>query len=337
AMPLPLALVLLDAWPLRRLPASPREWLGPRSREVWRRVLPFFVLSAAIAAVTIAAQRDVGAVETLARAPFGRRAAQAAIGLTFYIGKTLWPAALGIYEVRWAPALPAALLGAAAVAALAAAAAIFRGLRSPVFAALAYHSLMLAPTLGVVAYGHELVADRYSYLPAFGLAALAALGCRALARRRPLATAALGLIVLGALAAATRAQIRMWRDETSLWRAVLRVDPLSMSAHSNLPKALLDTGRDGEALLMLEEGLRLYPDSPKIRVEIARLAARIGDGPREHALIHERLGREFAARGEYVKASWHYRRALEETPGSKGLRAELAAAIGAAKLIGQAR
>ncbi len=296
AAPLPFAFIILDALRSGRLKLS-------------RSLLPFFALSAAAGVVTVLAQRDIGALAAVVTP--GERILQAIAGLGFYLGKTLWPANLAFYERRWELVVPAALVGGAAAAALALAAWRAPRLRVPFAAALAFYAFMLAPTLGAIAYGHELAADRYSYLPSFALAALAALAFRALARSRPRASAAAGLILLSALSIAAVRQTAVWRDETSLWRSVLRADPLSWAARGNLAKALLDTGRDGEALLILEEHLSLYPDSPKARFERDKIAARLGDGPEVHARIHAELGREFAAEGEYAKAAWHYRKAEE--------------------------
>src|SRR5262249_1835451 len=46
-MTLPLVLVLLDFYPLRRLPWQWRAWLGPESRAVWREKIPYVAVSLA--------------------------------------------------------------------------------------------------------------------------------------------------------------------------------------------------------------------------------------------------------------------------------------------------
>lgn len=321
AIPLPLVLILLDVWPLRRLPASPRRWLAART--LWMEKLPFFGLAALFAAVAAAAQSKGGAIVNAARAAPLERANQIGIGLVFYLGKLLWPADLALYEWHWPPIRSAVLLGAAATAAALAVAIRSRRLRAPLLAALAYQTLMLGPVLGFVTIGHELVADRYSYLSGLAWAALFGAGLRILARRRRPASLILAVVLLAAFAAGTRAQISVWSDSVSFWKQVARVDPASLAARPSLAAALMAKGRTGEAILDLEEHLVLNPQDAEIRKALDDLVARTGTTVRDHAVIHERLGLEFAARGEFDKAAWHFERALRYDPSSPRLREEL--------------
>ena len=55
-MVLPLALVVLDFYPLRRLGGPWREWIRPPARAVWLEKIPFFVLGVAGGAITYYAQ-----------------------------------------------------------------------------------------------------------------------------------------------------------------------------------------------------------------------------------------------------------------------------------------
>jgi hypothetical protein len=45
AVSLPVVLVVLDVYPLGRLPRSPRRWLDRDSRAIWAQKVPFVVLS----------------------------------------------------------------------------------------------------------------------------------------------------------------------------------------------------------------------------------------------------------------------------------------------------
>jgi len=318
-IPLPFVLILLDIWPLRRLPASPRRW-GASSWALWKEKLPFLALSAMFAALAVAAQSRGGAV---AGAAAFQRLNQIGLSFVFYLGKLLWPARLAFYEWHWPPIRTAVFLGAAATAALLAAAVRSRRLRAPLLGALAYQTLMLAPVLGFVTIGHELVADRYSYLSGLGWALLFGAGLRELARRRRPAAALLACALLTALAVTTRAQIAVWRDSVSLWKQTARVDPDSLAARPNLAGALIQSGRTGEAILYLEEHVRLNPGDAGVRSALEELISRTGTTERDHAGFHEQLGLEFLAQGEPGKAAWHFERALRYDPDSARLREEL--------------
>ena len=312
AVPLVFVLVLLDAWPLRRLPASP-----------WKEKLPFFALAILFAGVAAAAQGKGGALVDAAKAAPLARLNQIGIGLVFYLGKLLWPANLALYEWHWAPVRSAVLLGLAATAFLFILAWRSRALRAPLLTAWAYQTIMLGPVLGLITFGHELVADRYSYLSGLAWAVLFGAGLRLLARRSRPASLALAAALLSTFAVATHAQIAVWRDSVSFWKQVARVDPASLAARPSLAAALIAQGRTGEAILDLEEHVALNPHDDEMRKALLDLIARTGTTERDRALIHERLGLEFAAKGEFPKAAWHFERGLRYDPGSERLKAEL--------------
>src|SRR5262249_13538288 len=81
---LPLTLMLLDVWPLRRAFWPP----------LWREKLPLLALSAASCVATFAAQRAGGAVGTLEAFPLARRLAVGIVAYVAYLGQTVWPASL---------------------------------------------------------------------------------------------------------------------------------------------------------------------------------------------------------------------------------------------------
>ena len=321
AVPLPFVLLLLDVWPLRRLPSSPRRWFS--SRAVWREKVPFFALAIVFSVLAALAQAKGGGLVGAAKVAPLERFNQIGIGLVFYLGKLLWPANLALYEWHWAPIRSAVLVGAAATAAVLAAAIGSRRLRAPLLAALGYQTLMLGPVLGIVTIGHELVADRYSYLSGLGWAVLFGAGLKFLSRRSRPASLVLSVAAFGAFAAATRAQIPVWADSVSFWKQVVRVDPASLAARPSLAAALIAQGRTGEAILDLEEHMALNPKDEEMGKALEDLIKRTGTTERDHALIHEHLGLEFAAKGEFDKAAWHFERGLRYDPGSERLKTEL--------------
>ena len=83
---LPFLLILLDYWPLRR----------PLSGKLIVEKIPFLALSCAATAITIAAQRSAGALQSLDIFRPALRAENALITVAIYVGKTLWPARLWI-------------------------------------------------------------------------------------------------------------------------------------------------------------------------------------------------------------------------------------------------
>jgi tetratricopeptide (TPR) repeat protein len=311
ALPLPAVLVLLDYWPLER-------------RLVWKRYAPFVAAAALFSAVALAAQSRIGALVDVAAAPPSMRARQILTGAVYYLGKALWPAGLGIYEWRsWAPVKTATIVGAAATAVLLAAAWLRPKLRRPLLGALAFQTVMLAPVLGFVTFGHELVADRYSYLSGLAWALLAAAGLRALSERRRGTAALLAGVVVAACAAATRAELPAWRGSESFWRAVLRVDPMSWSARPNLAQALSEAGRNPEAFNYLEDQVRVFPGDAEVRDQLATMMSKTGTTARDRARYRAGLGLEAEREGRPELALWHFEQALRLDPTYESARAEL--------------
>ena len=89
AVSLPLALLLLDYWPLKRLD---RGSLGARIAEK----VPFFALSLISAWLTLIAQRAAGALASGSEVGFGLRVANAATGYVTYLAKCAWPVDLAV-------------------------------------------------------------------------------------------------------------------------------------------------------------------------------------------------------------------------------------------------
>jgi hypothetical protein len=121
---LPFMLLLLDLWPLRRMPPMtlfPTAWWKILSEKV-----PFFVVSIAAVIVTYLVQQDAGAVKAI---PPVTRVANALVSCVVYIGKTLWPTRLAVFY-PYPPAIPAWHAVLAGLATVAISAAVLRSFRA---------------------------------------------------------------------------------------------------------------------------------------------------------------------------------------------------------------
>src|SRR5881628_3969758 len=99
-MVLPLVLVVLDIYPLRRLSGCWREWTAAPARAVWLEKIPFLVLGIAGSAVSYYAQNSNMFITPLARYPLSARPAMVFYSLWFYLEKTVIPMGLSpLYEL----------------------------------------------------------------------------------------------------------------------------------------------------------------------------------------------------------------------------------------------
>jgi protein O-mannosyl-transferase len=177
---LPIALVVLDVYPLRRLGAASGGWWSPAARRRWVEKFPFFVASAlVIPAALFAANRgatlfavaDVGVVERIAISLYG---------LVFYLEKTVLPIGLSPFYALTIPVLPFSapyLTSAVVVAAITGLAILLRRRWPAVSAAWIVYVVTLLPVSGLFQNGPQISADRYSYLPSLSLAVLRERAC----------------------------------------------------------------------------------------------------------------------------------------------------------------
>jgi tetratricopeptide (TPR) repeat protein len=256
---LPLLLVLLDLWPLRR---------GLRLREK----IPFFALAAAGALATFVVQRASGAVQALGNFPVGLRIENALVTYTLCILKTLWPSRLAVfypYPAGWPLwQTAAAVLALAGISYLA-----WRNFptRPYLAAGWLWYLVTLLPVIGLVQVGAQARADRYMYVPMVGLAIILAWSMPKIR-----ATAVASVAACLALATVTWAQVEHWRDSETLFRHALEVTDNNPVAEHNLGVALTEApGKLPEAVLHLEKAVHLAPDSAKAHTDLGSALARL--------------------------------------------------------------
>jgi Tfp pilus assembly protein PilF len=314
---LPVTLLLLDVWPLRRV--SMRE------------KIPLFALALASSVVTFVVQQQAGAVKELASLPVGRRVANALVAYVGYIGKTLWPTNLAaIYPY------PESVPGwhvAAAIAVLVMvtwlAVRVRRG-HPYVLVGWLWYLVTLVPVIGLIQVGSQPIADRYTYVPLIGLFIIAAWGIPDLLAARPLRTsvlAALAGLVVAACAVTARAQVLHWRDSVALWQHTIAVTGDNYRAHGNLGHALASEGRLDEAVHHYSEALRIRPTYAEVQNNLG--LALTAQGKIDEAIshyseavrllpdyfeAHSNLGAALAGRGRYAEAIDHFAIALRLQP-----------------------
>ncbi|TMB07957.1 MAG: tetratricopeptide repeat protein, partial [Deltaproteobacteria bacterium] len=284
---LPLVLLLLDRWPLRR---------GMSLRLVVEK-LPLLALAAAASVMGIVAGQRADAVGSLARFPLEARLANALVSYARYLGKTLWPSRLAVFY-PYPSAWPAwQLAGAAVLLAAVTTVAIVHMRRRPyLLVGWLWFLGMLFPVSGVVQDGSQAMADHFTYLPLIGLFVMVAWGGQDLLARCPVPPPALkasALALLLALGCTTWRQVGYWHDSTRLFTHALEVTSANWLAHNNLGDALAREGKLEEATGHFAESVRLEPSNPD---------------------AHYNLGVALHRQGRPAEATLHYREALRLAP-----------------------
>ncbi len=182
--------------------------------------------------------------------------------------------------------------------------------RAPVAAlAAAWALLTYVPCSNIFPLTHLFVAERYLYVPSFGVCLLVALGLnrvlvlamdrdRLWLRRAVTALAAL-LVAAGGVRSAIRN--RDWGDDYSLWSASLRAGVETDRIHGNLGVTLMQQGKPEDSIEHFTRALKLHPCSK----------------------WHHPLANAFYRTGRLEEAAEHCRKILEIQPSDAQARSLL--------------
>ena len=334
AISLPVVLVIIDIYPLKRLSMTPKQWFSHESRHVWIEKIPYFLMSLVFGLIGYAAQGKAGALVSVQAFGFGSRIATALYATGFYVWKTVIPVNLvPFYKLPAGFGLTSgpALLGGTFVLAATIAVLVLRR-RWPAWLAIwAYYLVALSPVVGFVKINTQAAADRYAYLSCLGFALLAGAGlffCRKIEKKFIVNTCSIFacLIIIG-LSYLTWRQTGVWRNSETLWTHALSVNPELDLAYNNLGTILAEQGKNAEAEAHYREALRINPGSAEAYNNIGLLVAAQGkpDGAARHyqealrinpdfAFAHVNLAIVLTAQEKHDEAVRHYREALRINP-----------------------
>jgi tetratricopeptide (TPR) repeat protein len=334
AIALPLALLALDLFPLRRF-----QGIRAALRIIGEK-LPYVIIAVGAAAVALRFRRAASG-----GFPLVFRVEQASLGAFVYLFKSVIPtdlAAFYPFPARPEEAGPAFAMALVAMV-VSVVAAVLVQRRWPGLAAswLAYLAI-LAPCSGLVPLGRSMLADRYAYLSTMALVPLVAWGLgRAIAAGRGAAVGLVGLCWVLALVGASWDQCATWRDPVTLWtHALEHGGARSSDVRVALGAALARRGRLDEAAEHFVEAARIEPTSASARNNLGMLALERGDpttaarafaeaielGP-EFADAHANLGIALTRLGQLEAAVRSFEEAIRRAPGSAEIRVNLAVTL----------
>jgi hypothetical protein len=270
-----------------------------RRRRLDRRAIlekvPFFAVAALFAVLALVSRGrfEASIAQELAQDvyPVGYRLYLVGERLVFYfLQRTVAPTrgVENLYpDVIGGPYLPGVLAwGTVLIILLVALALSTRFSRKGVFGA-GFFLVALSPALATVSYGYT--ADRFSYVPAVGIAYLVGVAAAALHRAagaRRLARAALiaaGISVVAALGSQTWRQCGVWSDSVSLWSDAVATYRRGSStinlgfALVNRGHARLERGDYRGALADLDEALPIAPNRQRTLYERACVFTALGE------------------------------------------------------------
>ncbi len=269
AMTLPLVLLAIDRFPLRRhVPRAHHQRI--HLRHMILEKLPFLLIAILAGVRAIIAQEEGGALYTMENHDALARIAQACYGLVFYLQKTLLPFGLGpLYPIPSREILLGSMFFISGIILFSTVvASIWLRKKVPaLLAVLAVYAVSVSPVLGIAQSGPQLVADRYSYLSCMGFAVFAGAGVLQVFnsrwwrdKREFRYLAALMLVSISTiLTQATIVQCYYWSSDHSLWQRGVKISPNSAIAHTNYADALKDRLKSQDAAKHYQQALELDP------------------------------------------------------------------------------
>jgi tetratricopeptide (TPR) repeat protein len=270
---LPLVLLLLDYWPLGRIPefgvrrsalknTLRPSTLNPQLSTLLLEKLPLLGLAAASCVVTIIAQHE--AIQPFEQISLPLRLGNAVNSCAAYLGQMFWPSGLAVLYPFTAGdvGISEVMLSLVLLAGISTCVFILRRRRPYFLTGWLWYLIMLAPVIGIVQVGAQARADRYTYLPQIGLYLMltwgAAEGCAGWRHRRAM-LGGLATVILAALMFRARAQTAYWRNSELLWTHTLACTADNYIGHNNLGNALLKKGRVDEAITHFQKALEIQP------------------------------------------------------------------------------
>lgn len=208
--------------------------------------------------------------------PFSQRPFIAADAFTFYLQKLLWPAHLAVDYSRRPVVVLAGHYWVAALVSLCVFAVLFKLRKNRRLLAAAL--IFIAPLIPVLGFRPFMmqytstVADHYLYLPMFGLALAAA----ALFTSRSIFVQRGFALLVAILALRSSLQTQFWKDDETLNRHTLAVNPNSFTAHINLAHDLELKGDFQGELGEDAQAVRCNPQFPLARGNYAVMLATLG-------------------------------------------------------------
>jgi Flp pilus assembly protein TadD len=360
---LPLALLLLDYWPLSRLRKSSNKDKEPiitkrRAREVESKPsyparsirqlviekVPLIVLAIFSSVMTVKAQRGGGAVGTTEVFPVLIRFENAAVSYARYLLDVVWPLRLAVFYPH--PRAALSLWQVVTSTLVLIAISSFVVLRARLYAYLTtgwlWYLGTLVPVIGLVQVGLQSRADRYAYVPLIGIFIAIVWLAQHWAKDHEIRKKSLTIVaacILIALTIGTRVQAGYWQNSVVLFQRAVDVTSNNYVAHNNLGELLAQQGRLDEAAIHFTKALDINPSFAHARHNMGMIFVQRGNLDEAiqefqkaieleptFADAYNKLGAALASRGRLDEAIASFSKAIEINPAYGSAHANLGSA-----------
>ncbi|NCD21895.1 MAG: tetratricopeptide repeat protein [Spartobacteria bacterium] len=225
-VPVPFLLLALDFWPLRRMEFHLRSIGHDAPRLILEKAL-YFILAAAGAWLAFNVHRGTGSLETW---PLFRRVESIPVHYAFYLFKVFRPRNLLPLYPNLSFSGPDVRLGLVLVLLPSIYAWLSRRRHPNILVGWLWFLGMFLPTIGLIRFGIQSVADRFTYLPTMGFSVALLFVLSSFPRNRfRLAWSACrtgcAMAIVAVLAMMTTQTLSHWKNSDSFYARILQVFP----------------------------------------------------------------------------------------------------------------
>jgi hypothetical protein len=291
AVTLPVVMLLLDYWPLKRFETRTADFM------VWqlREKAPFFILSIMVSLMTLYAQHyhpsDI-------HANFAPQISGPLFAFVTYLEKIFWPHDLAFcHPSSVTISLGQAWGNAALIVFITAVTLILRKPMPFLFVGWMWYGITLLPVIGIIHSKYvPFMFDHFTYLSSAGIFVALAWGIPFLFRRQAIRKKVLfpaAIMMLLILAVLTANQCGYWKNSVTLFQHTLKITQSNALAYHHLGYIYDSMGQYPLAVHHYTEAIRLKP---------------------HHALFYNNRGVTFSKMGQYPSAMRDYNQAIQLNP-----------------------
>lgn len=276
---LPLVLLLVDVWPLRRLDRAEGGMDVSRLPRLLVEKVPYVLLTVAVSIITYSINSAGGVIS--GNYTVMSRAGKALTNYVAYLGKMVWPAGLAVFypSSLYPPSTLKIMVSLIFLLVISIAVCIARGPRRYLLVGWMWYLITLVPVSGLIQVGGHSIADRYTYIPLVGIFIMFVWGVPDILGNWSLKEPVLrgASLVLGViLVIVTSLQLGHWENSITLFSHAAAVTERNYVAYNNLGYALLEVGRVEEAIANFKRAVEVRSPDTFALVNLGDAYRRIG-------------------------------------------------------------
>ena len=254
---LPVIMILLDYWPLKRFESKKNNFILWQLKEK----IPFITLSIIIVIAILHTPQNNIPHKIIS---LGDRIANAPIAFVAYLGKTFWPQNMAIFY-PFSTQIPVWQIFSASLIILVITILVIIMAKSLpyVFTGWMWYAVTITPVIGLIQISAYSMADHYYYLPSTGIAIMLAWGIPSLIKIEKIRKNILfpaGIISIAIMGLLSWNQIGYWENSIKLFNHALRITKDNTMVHNLLGFTLFEKGKIREAIYHYDKAILIAPD-----------------------------------------------------------------------------